>query len=101
MTAAERARILAQIHHDGPSTIGHVATALGMDPRDVENEVFALANRGLLVGHVPVGGAFKRTGWHSIRLYQTTDKGALEATGGAQMSLAPRPTPAYQPALFT
>ncbi len=31
---------------------------------------------------------------------QVTKRGALEASGGAQMSLAPRPPVAVQPALF-
>jgi len=96
MSDALRARVLAQVGADGPVSVGQLAAALAVDAEEIDRAAFVLEQqRGWIVSVLGFTPARRR-----IRLFEITDAGRIEASGGAQMSLEPRPRVAVQPALF-
>jgi hypothetical protein len=97
---ADADRILAQLDVDGPSTAAHLTHALALlAVADAEFDLAVLERGGLVRRVARAGGAFTRRGWGPT-LYELTEPGRLEATGGAQLSIVPRPPIATQPSLF-
>lgn len=96
----DRARVLAQLASEGgPVHPNRVAAAIA--PFDVEGitaDLRALTAAGLAVELRSPGRG--RSGMGSVVYYEATLRGRLEATGGAQTSLLPRPPATVQPALF-
>lgn len=86
------AQVLAQVAHDGPVTAAQVAAALNLETPDVGAALEGLERRRQVI-------ALRDVRTRGIR-WECTAAGHLEASGGAQMSLAPRPRVAVQPALF-
>lgn len=89
-------RILAQLCYDGPSSITSLAAAFHADPHaEIRPLLENLERRGMIrrvfiYGKAPGG----------LTRYEATTAGSIEAAGGAQLTLAPRPAIAVQPALF-
>lgn len=84
--------VLAQVNHDGPASAFRIADALGLEVPEVVRMLDDLRARRQVTAVVVIGSRHLH--------YETTAAGRLEAAGGAQTSLMPRPRVAVQPALF-
>jgi len=85
-------QVLAQVAHDGPVTAAQVAAALNLETPDAATALEGLERRRQVI-------ALRDVKTRGIR-WECTAAGRLEASGGAQTSLIPRPPVAVQPALF-
>src|SRR4051794_15704743 len=72
LAAPSRLRILGQLH-EGPSTVGDLAAAVGMEPSAVSHQLRVLRHLGLVTG--------QRTGRHVI--YDLHDEHVGELLGQA------------------